>query len=73
MCRRWAGGSAFFGAKCEGVTFSGIETSTGPITFHCGLSDPECPQLVIAGDPHSTDVFRGYGDPSLERDPSGAP
>lgn len=25
MCRRWSGGSGFFGASCECVTFSGVD------------------------------------------------
>jgi len=45
-----------------------------PIAFHCAL-DATCPQIVIAGDPPATlgagpAPFRGYGDPSLEYDPS---
>jgi len=44
-----------------------------PPTFHCA-SDATCPEVLIAGDPHATiggnpAPFRGYGDPSLERDP----
>src|SRR3990172_3547499 len=42
-------------------------------TFHCALS-PACPEVTIAGDPFATlgggpAPYRGYGDPSLERDP----
>jgi hypothetical protein len=25
MCRRWSGGSGFFGARCAGVTFAGAD------------------------------------------------
>jgi hypothetical protein len=39
--------------------------------FHCGF-DPQCPAVAITGDPISTEMFHGYGDPSLERDPGGA-
>ena len=45
----------------------------GPSTFHCAY-DATCPEVLISGDPHATlggspAPFRGYGDPSLERDP----
>ena len=44
-----------------------------PVTFHCAY-DVTCPEVMVAGDPHATlggnpAPFRGYGDPSLERDP----
>jgi len=50
-----------------------VDPPSGPITFHCA-KDSTCPELIVAGDPHSTlngqpDPFRGYGDPSLEYDP----
>lgn len=43
-----------------------------PTTFHCA-KDSSCPEILIAGDPFASnngqpDVFRGYGDPSLEYD-----
>lgn len=45
-----------------------------PITFNCTL-DANCPAITVAGDPFaeiggSPSPFRGYGDPSLEYDPS---
>ncbi len=45
-----------------------------PVTFHCS-KDSSCPERLIVGDPHSQlnmlpDPFRGYGDPSLEYDPT---
>ncbi len=45
-----------------------------PSTFHCA-KDSSCPELLISGDPMAStngipDAFRGYGDPSLEYDPS---
>jgi len=45
-----------------------------PVTFHCQL-DASCPEVIVAGDPFATlgtgpAPFRGYGDPSLELDPS---
>lgn len=45
-----------------------------PVTFHCS-KDGSCPEILIVGDPHSQlnmlpDPFRGYGDPSLEYDPT---
>lgn len=45
-----------------------------PTTFHCAL-DSACPEVMVAGDPFATlgggpAPFRGYGDPSLEYDPS---
>lgn len=48
--------------------------TTSPPAFHCAL-DASCPEVMVAGDPHATlggepAPFRGYGDPSLERDPS---
>lgn len=43
----------------------------GPIRFHCGF-DAQCPEFTISGDPKAASAFRGYGDPSLEKDPSGA-
>ena len=47
---------------------------TPPITFFCADS-PSCPAIPVAGDPEATlggnqAPFRGYGDPSLERDPA---
>jgi hypothetical protein len=44
-----------------------------PITFHCAF-DAGCPEVIVSGDPFATigvspAPFRGYGDPSLERDP----
>jgi hypothetical protein len=42
---------------------------TGPVEFHCS-ADASCPEIIVNGDPHSTDGFRGYGDPSLEYDES---
>jgi hypothetical protein len=48
-------------------------TRAAPLTFHCSL-DPSCPEILVNGDPYATiggnpSPFRGYGDPSLERDP----
>jgi hypothetical protein len=48
--------------------------SAAPLTFHCAL-DATCPGVLVAGDPYATiganpSPFRGYGDPSLERDPA---
>jgi hypothetical protein len=43
--------------------------AAGPISFHCGFAD--CPRISIEGDPIATSTFKGYGDPSLERDPGG--
>lgn len=45
-----------------------------PIMFHCALDDT-CPEILIGGNPfaqigNSPAPFRGYGDPSLEYDPS---
>jgi hypothetical protein len=40
-----------------------------PRSAHCAL-DPSCPEVSVAGDPHAVSPFRGYGDPSLERDPT---
>jgi hypothetical protein len=45
---------------------------TGPQMLHCTFAT--CPSIAIAGDPFATlgglpSPFRGYGDPSLERDP----
>lgn len=40
-----------------------------PETFHCN-KDSSCPEILIAGAPHVTEAFRGYGDPSLEFDES---
>ncbi len=40
-----------------------------PSTFHCS-KDSICPEIIVNGDPHAADAFRGYGDPSLEFDPS---
>jgi hypothetical protein len=44
-----------------------------PTIFHCSY-DSTCPEILIANDPHADfggnpQAFRGYGDPSLERDP----
>lgn len=44
-----------------------------PVTFHCA-KDASCPEILVAGDPFAEtnqqpDLFRGYGDPSLELDP----
>ena len=44
-----------------------------PVTFHCTW-DASCPEVTVAGDPPALlgggpAPFRGYGDPSLERDP----
>jgi hypothetical protein len=44
-------------------------TTRAPRTFHCAL-DPSCPEVSFEGDPHAVSPFRGYGDPSLERDPA---
>ena len=48
--------------------------TAAPLTFHCRL-DSTCPQVMVTGDPLATlgtgpAPFRGYGDPSLEYDPS---
>lgn len=51
--------------------------NTGPTfadSYHCNW-DSSCPEISIAGDPPATlgggpSPFRGYGDPSLERDPA---
>ncbi len=48
--------------------------SAAPFTFHCSL-DASCPEIAIAGDSPATlgggpSPFRGYGDPSLEYDPT---
>ena len=65
-------------AICLSACGGGSDTTTpppapapGPSTFHCA-KDSSCPELTIAGDPVASapeDVFRGYGDPSLEYDP----
>jgi hypothetical protein len=44
-----------------------------PPTFTCNW-DSSCPEITVAGDPLATlgggpSPYRGYGDPSLERDP----
>ena len=48
----------------------------GVVTFDCRADDGHCPELVVVGDP-SAQVpgfgpapFRGFGDPSLRRDPN---
>lgn len=41
----------------------------GVRSFHCAF-DESCPAVDIAGDPIAVSPFRGYGDPSLERDPA---
>ena len=51
-----------------------IASADGPVTFHCRF-DATCPTVTIGGDPPATfangapQPFRGYGDPSIERDP----
>lgn len=46
-----------------------------PIKLDCRAASPDCPEVVIAGDPVAElpggvpSPFRGYGDPSLRRDP----
>jgi hypothetical protein len=46
-----------------------IDNTPQTIVFHCS-KDIACPEILISGDPHSGDNFRGYGDPSLEFDQS---
>ena len=51
-----------------------IVSADGPVTFQCHW-DATCPEVIIAGDPYATlgggpAPFRGYGDPSIERDPA---
>ncbi len=47
-----------------------------PLRLDCRADDPSCPELVIAGDPPfelpglGWSPFRGYGDPSIRRDPA---
>ncbi len=50
-----------------------MTSADSPVTFQCHW-DATCPEVMIAGDPYATlgggpAPFRGYGDPSLERDP----
>ncbi|MBT8143755.1 MAG: glycoside hydrolase [Gammaproteobacteria bacterium] len=51
-----------------------VASEPDPVVFHCS-KDSTCPEILIAGDPHaesggSPAFFRGYGDPSLEYDPT---
>ena len=62
------------GSSTPAVLPGGPPPPLGPITFHCSKG-ASCPEILIAGDPHSElnmlpDPFRGYGDPSLEYDPT---
>lgn len=47
-----------------------------PLRLDCRAQSPDCPEVVIEGDPHfrlpglGWSPFRGYGDPSLRRDPA---
>ena len=48
-----------------------------PARLDCRADDPDCPEVVIQGDPFFrlpglvTSPFRGYGDPSIRKDPAG--
>ena len=52
-----------------------VASADGPLLFQCHF-DITCPEITIAGDPVATwpdstlQPFRGYGDPSIERDPA---
>ncbi|MFO0712107.1 MAG: sialidase family protein [Sandaracinus sp.] len=52
-----------------GTHDAGTLDAGGTPSVHCAL-DPSCPELTIEGDPPAVSPFRGYGDPSLERDPT---
>jgi hypothetical protein len=56
------------------LTQAGWAGAPPPPTFHCAI-DASCPEITVAGDPPamlggSPAPFRGYGDPSIERDPA---
>ena len=60
-------------ARASGSHFAGPALASGP-KFQCNL-DASCPTVTLTGDPEATlggnsAPFRGYGDPSLERDPA---
>lgn len=54
----------------------GVDTDPSadpPLQAHCAL-DATCPEVLVEGDPHAMILggpapYRGYGDPSLTRDP----
>ena len=65
-------------ASCGGGSATGSTTPPvvipPPTRFHCAR-DNSCPEVLVANDPHAEinmvpDPFRGYGDPSLEYDPT---
>ena len=53
-----------------------VAAAAPPVRLDCRADSPDCPELTIQGDPHfrlpglGWSPFRGYGDPSLRRDPA---
>jgi len=58
-------------ARDGAMADTAMDGAPEPLTFHCDYS-AQCPEISIGGDLHSTDLFRGYGDPVLEKDPAGS-
>jgi hypothetical protein len=57
------------------ATASVAAAGRAPARLDCRAHSPDCPEVVIEGDPHfqlpglGWSPFRGYGDPSLRQDP----
>jgi len=62
-------------ARGDGAATRTRAQAPPPLVFDCHL-DATCPEVSIAGDPRAVipnfgpAPFRGYGDPSIERDPA---
>ncbi len=60
------------------LLFGATVTAAGaPARLDCRADSPDCPEVVIQGDPFfrlpliGMSPFRGYGDPSIRKDPAG--